>query len=241
MKKFKLLKEILKSALDVFYPIKCCSCGEITENGDDICAACREQLEYINPDKRCKVCGKEKNACDCATYVHRYKELAAVFRYEGTAKRIMLRYKSSLKSHISDFFAKEMALCIARDYRNYPLDVICYVPVSKSSYNKRGFNQSKLIAKKLSKIFDLCLDSSLKIRYKRVPQHKSKSRTERLVNSRNKYVCKGDLTDKTVLLIDDISTTGATLDDCTRALLFAGAKEVYCAVAMVTSVKRDKR
>ncbi len=241
MKMLGRLKDIFEAFLDIMYPIKCCCCGEITRNGSIICADCFKNLEYINQDKRCKACGREKSSCHCGMYVWRFCELVSVFRYEGYAKRIMLRFKINGKRRSADFFAKEMALCIQSEYKDYSFDEICYVPISRTSYNKRGFNQSKLIAEKLSKIFDIRLNSSLKIKHKRLPQHKSKSREERLINSQYKYVCNSTLTGKTILLIDDISTTGATLDDCTRALLFAGADKVCCATAMITSYDKDKK
>lgn len=220
--------------LDLFYPVKCCSCGEITPYDEEICSDCRKRLEYIDLDKRCKFCGSEKRECTCATYVHRYKEMLSVFKYEGVAKRILLRFKMLKKPGYHIFLAKEMALYIVQAYRDYKFDCICFVPISRQSYLKREFNQSLLIAKALSKILKIKLNSSLYIKHNRKLQHRSKNRLERLYNSRYKYGCKDNLSGKTVLLIDDVATTGATLDDCTRALLFAGAKEVYCAVAMIT-------
>ena len=241
MKIYDFLENTYKAFLDTLFPLKCCSCGILTNRGEYICNNCRRMLPYIDIEKRCKFCGKEKEDCDCNSHIRRYNEIVATFKYSDTARNTIIRLKHGGRSGYAAFLAREMALVINETYRNIKFDYIMYVPTSRTGYRKRGYNQAKLIASKLSKLFRIPLCHYLKIKENRTPQHKATNRNERFINSRNKYISKGNLSNKTILLIDDVSTTGATLDDATRALLFAGADSVYCAVAAITSQKRKEK
>lgn len=115
-------------------------------------------------------------------------------------------------------------------------DVIIPVPMTKSSLLKRGFNQSLLIAKEVSIIKGIPLDiDSLQKAKETLPQVGLRAE-ERVKNLKNVFSLKGDLRGKRVLLVDDVMTTGATLRECSKTLLKAGAIEVKGLVLARTSI-----
>ena len=138
-------------------------------------------------------------------------------------------------------FGKEMSKCVKRDFGIENIDLICYVPAKKSTLYTRGFNQSELFAKEIS--FNLNLKFSkdlIKYRVEGKTQHRLKTVEDRFKNVRNLFKVTKKLSGKNILLVDDIKTTGASLDECARQLKFAGADKVYCVTALVTRVKKDR-
>jgi len=103
---------------------------------------------------------------------------------------------------------------------------LCAVPLHKAKFKIRGFNQSADIASGIEKITAIKQNNSLLIRQKNSPSQTKLNREEREVNVKNAFFCPEDLTDKTILLIDDIITTGSTMNECAKALKRAGAWQV---------------
>lgn len=110
-------------------------------------------------------------------------------------------------------------------------DAVVPVPVGRRGLRERGFNQSALIAKAVSKQRGLPLRIGLLYKCKETPPQVGLSARERLTNLRGAFDTRGRLRGERVLLIDDVMTTGATAAECSKTLLGAGAKEVYVATA----------
>ena len=111
---------------------------------------------------------------------------------------------------------------------------ITYVPLRTSVKLKRGFNQSKLLAEKISEICKIPLIEDVLVCLKKGKGQHNLSGKERFINVRGIYGYKRKLNCENILLIDDIKTTGATLDECARQLMFAGVHHVYCAAALIS-------
>lgn len=232
--------------LDAIFPRKCVCCDEIIDGEEELCDNCIRFIERVNPLKRCLFCGLEKPDCDCKYHVYHFKGAVAPFFNEGLAKTGLYDFKLNAKEHYSIFFAREMARTVANELRDVHFDAAVCVPSSKISYLKRGINHSFVLAKRVSEFLDIPLiKDSLLAKFHFGAQHKSDkfSRFKRVRKIfRYNTKCSTDLSGKTVLLIDDIKTTGATLDECSRQLLLAGAKEVYCVTALITKYnKKEKR
>lgn len=228
----------IESLLDFLYPRKCISCGDLIKEGS-LCKICKHSLLYINPKKRCMKCGLEKDTCQCKRYVYRFEKVIGVFEYEGVAKKIVTKYKFSHKMFYADFLAEAMARAVKAEYSDIKFDAVAYVPTTLQNRLKRGYDQSRLLSERLSRLLKLKTADVLRCRLFRRAQHKSDFKG-RFINIRDKYYFKSRLKGGSILLVDDIKTTGATLDECARQLLLAGADRVYCVTALETVPKYNK-
>jgi competence protein ComFC len=152
-----------------------------------------------------------------------------LFDYQGIIRQKILQYKFGEKTYISECFTKiilnDEKIC--RFLKNY--DIIIPVPISKKRKKKRGYNQSELIAKKIAKQMKN-LKYTSKVLYKTkdtIPQSVL-DKDKRIENIKGAYYIKNEqiLKNKKVLLIDDIFTTGSTVNECSKILKQVGVKEI---------------
>ena len=234
---FSRLKSFYYDCLNYIYPSKCISCGEIIRKNEFLCDYCNFKLPIIDPQKRCIKCGLIKGKCDCKHLIYHFEGLTAPFFNEGVAKQALYKFKFYKKQHYVDFFAQKMALCVVTDFKDIKFDGICFAPMTFKSKIKRGYNQAEDLATALSDILNLPLFyNALAVNGKREVQHYLKSKA-RFKNIRNHFKGTKKLNGKTILLVDDIKTTGATLDECARQLMFAGAYHVYSITAVAVERK----
>lgn len=226
----KTAKKIFNELLASIYPNKCICCGKILDEHIRICDKCDNSIERLNLDNICLDCGLEKDDCVCRYNVFRFNALVCAFKNTNIARQAYYSYKFLKKQHYADFFADEICRAVMHCYSDITFDIVCAVP----SYSKFGYDHSGYIARAVSKKLDIPFADKLLRCLKRVKkQHKSTIK-ERLLNADGKYIANYRIDDKRVLLIDDIKTTGATIDECSKILLFAGAESVYCATVLVS-------
>ena len=231
------VKMFFRRVFGFFFPNVCMSCGKIIDEGEHLCEDCKINLLDISADAACPFCGIEKPDCDCAYSVYYFNGAAACFYNEGTAKSIVYKYKLGRKEYYAEFLANYMIGDVAAKFGNIRFDYITSVPSSFKSLAKRGFDQTKLLAKHIGKSINVPVKCGvLGCRPFVTPQHESNYK-ERFKNVKGKYYIKKHIKAENVLLVDDIKTTGATLDACARELLYSGAKHVYCLTAVAASLK----
>lgn len=127
-----------------------------------------------------------------------------------------------------------MARAVKREFPNTRFDCVCFVPMTFKNKLKRGINQAQLLARRVAQELNIPLYNYglVKLRQNKI-QH-NLNRNERIVNVKGVFaVGDDDVKGKTVLLVDDIKTTGATLNECSKALLDGNAKRVYCVTAVI--------
>ena len=233
---------IFNAIASALFPNVCVSCGEIIPAGEHLCEYCTEMARKVDFTKSCRRCGLPKKECMCSKRVFHFSGCTAPFYNDGVMKDAMYLFKFARKEYISKFFAERMAITVKTCYNDIDFDIITFVPMSLSKKLKRGFNQSELLARRLSKILKLPLyDNLLLVGRKSATQHKLNF-DERFENAKGKFIAnrKYNLNGKTVLLVDDIKTTGATLDECAKQLLLLGADEVYAITGVMTSKNKKK-
>jgi ComF family protein len=215
------------AALDLLFPQKCLGCGE---EGDLICHTCRKSLPRIAYPV-CPKCGRPQPSgiiCpSCVSWQNSIDGIRSPFKFEGLIRQAVHQFKyKNLRS-----LAKPLALLVEDYLIHYPLSgqTLIPVPLHPKRLKERGYNQSYLLARELGKLIQLPVVNDCLIRVKYVlPQAHTKSVDERLNNVKEAFVCRtSQLQNTQVLLIDDVSTSGATLDACASALKAAGAISVW--------------
>lgn len=184
--------------------------------------------ELFFPDAgRCPVCGREGGFCEnCRTQLSAlYAGGAAVFYYDGIVKDLIHRLKFGDQPWLAKFMAEQMIDAI-------PIEeevIVTAVPLHKKRRRQRGYNQSEEIAREFARRKNLSYAELLRRVRDTRPQSLIREKTERLSNVRDAFIpIKNDLTGKHILLIDDVVTTGATIEECRQALFRADAASVTC-------------
>lgn len=227
---------MIDAIINFLFPPKCPFCGKLLTHKSSVCSDCLKTLPFIK-DNACIICGRELEEfshCICAHcrghkiyYEHSFVPLI----YKDSARKAALSLKSG-----HPYFAKGFAYLLADKILSSPyytdFDCITFVPQSPRSKRSRGYNQAELIAKELSKLMHVPCVSTLKRSNSGAPQHTLNAQ-QRQENVKKCYFKKADRGSGTVLLVDDIYTTGATANYCSKLLLQTGYKKVYCAIAMI--------
>ena len=207
---------VLKRLTALLFPPKCMFCRSVIDEGY-ICGKCKNDLP---------VCGKVRGHGEF------FSKCAAPLYYTGNVRRAMLAYKFNGKRAYAAGFAPLIAETVMEELSG-EYDIMTWAPISARRLRKRGYDQARLLAEQTAEILDVPVMSTLK----KVRHTKANSsltgRESRAANVSSAY----EVTDpekvrgKRVLLVDDIVTTGATLSECARMLLMAGAEDVVCAAA----------
>jgi len=236
----KLKNYITDTVLWLFLTEHCKFCNALIEKGETLCADCRESLPRVTGE-RCRFCGAGKERCGCKNHRMGYDGITSPFYYEDGIKTCIQKLKFNGKEHLAYTLAEEMAKSVKSDFGETKFDFICFVPFTAMQKIRRNYNQSELLAEHLAKMLDIPLKRPLVKLFETNSQH-SMSVKKRRGNVFGVYDVKdgADVKDKAILLVDDIRTTGATLDECAWILKIRGAKEVYCVTAALTG-KEDKQ
>jgi ComF family protein len=222
-----VLEQLKKTALNLLFPLRCIECGK---EGSLICPVCRNKLSWILPPV-CPFCGVDKpvgTPCtSCPGFQPVIDGIRAPFRFEATIRSAVhqLKYRN----------LRAIAIPLARMMADYlsdnplPYDIVIPVPLHHKRLRERGYNQSELLAKEIGKLtgFRVEEDSLTRLRHT-TAQAMTKSMQERHANLAGAFTCCSEnIRGKKILLIDDVATSGATLDACAKALKSAGAVSVW--------------
>lgn len=231
---------IKDALLWLFLTNKCTYCGKLLNKGETLCEDCKNHLPRITGE-RCKYCGAGKDRCKCNKHRMRYDGITAPFYYEDGIADGIARLKFGGRDFMAYHFAKDMAEVIEADFGDINFDYITFVPISSFQKRHRDYNQSELLATELSKLLSLPVNNVLQKIFDNDIQHES-SQHRRKGNVLGVYDVREntDVSGKTILLVDDIKTTGATLNECAKILKIRGAEKVYCVTAALTGKKVSK-
>ncbi len=221
-----LLYRNLWTGLDWIFPPTCGGCGR---PGTRWCADC--QMRVIRPpDPLCDVCGapqKTIGVCDgCKSSPPLYVALRSWAVFDQPVRQALHRLKYRRDMGLGEALAAAM-----RDHiqsLGWPVEIVTPVPLSRKRLAERGYNQVSMVALPLTLMCGWGYRPQALSRARETRSQVGLSREERRQNVRDAFVAQSSIVrDKTVLVIDDVTTTGATLESCTAALLKAGARQVF--------------
>src|SRR6476620_472410 len=232
--------ELFQAAVSLLYPATCTVCGKQVRAGEFLCDSCEATIVRIVPPF-CDTCsepfdGSINTAFNCANCAHRtiyFNAAVAAYRGRGIVRQIIHEFKYTRQLHLRHLIARWLRAALDDERLCGPrFDVIVPVPLHPARQRERGFNQAGLLGKLLSAQTSIPAKPMLeRIRY--TTTQTALDRSERMENLHNAFRLRknADVRDLRVLLVDDVLTTGSTLNECARILKRAGAFSVHAATA----------
>ncbi len=221
--------------------ITCDICGEelVADTRFSLCASCLEKMPFVG-EHICLNCGvtidNEADYCiRCQNETHSFKLNRSPLIYDGTAKDLVYQLKFGKKKYIARTLGALMSDTYIKNRMN--AEIVVFVPMTASETKTRGFNQAELIAYDIGKRLDIPVLPALE-KIKDTSAQKELGGKERRENLKDAFVCVyNQVKGRRILLIDDIFTTGATAEECTKTLLKAKAREVSVLTGAITQQK----
>lgn len=222
------------SVLDLLYPRHCPLCGQVRPFGEGTaCEECMKQAEWVR-EPVCMKCGKpilyeEAEYCqDCVRLPKSYVRGFPVFVYRTSVQEAVAALKYQNQRVYADFFADCMAARYGETLAGLGIDGLVPVPVHKNRRRRRGYNQAEVLARCLGRRINRPVYPDFLRRIRDTEPQKELNDRQRLENIKSAFkIGENRIKLEQVLLVDDIYTTGATVEACTRVLLAAGVKKVY--------------
>ncbi len=232
---------LFSKIIDLILPPVCFLCRDVVFKENSVCEKCWPQISFITVPF-CEGCsypfsfGEQGDHLKCGSCLESpmtFTRTRAVFKYDHFSKNLILPFKHNKAIHFAPLLAQWMERAgkdILQD-----ADLLVPVPLHWSRLLKRGFNQAVVLSRHLTKVSHIPTNVHVLKRMKRTASQGHLTVAEREENVRNSFQVKADgkrvIQGKTVILIDDVLTTGATVNACAKSLLKNGAKEVRVLVA----------
>ncbi|MCI8432695.1 MAG: ComF family protein [Lachnospiraceae bacterium] len=224
-------KRLTGGLLRAVYPGRCPVCdGIVREWGEKICAECLPELKLLTPPW-CMCCGRkvqegEEYCGECGEKRHSFDRGRALYEYDSSAGAIY-RFKYAGRREYADFFAEQMEEYLGEFIRSIRPDGLVPIPLHRARQVSRGYNQAALLAESLGGRMKIPVYSGMLIRARKTVPQKKLNAPERQNNLKKAFIMgRNDVKLKTIVVIDDIFTTGATIDEAARTLRDAGAEKV---------------
>ena len=218
--------------LKILYPDRCLLCGFLGDGA--ICKACADVLVSPLPKPTCEICGHPATVSPCP----RCRNDRPAFEYAralGLYAGLLRDAVHHLKYHDKPMLAVPLGKLMSQFARSIPhrfgdleIDIVIAVPMDPRRQRQRGYNQAERLAIVVARELDIAYKGKVLRRRMRSRPQVGLDHEERAVNLAGGFVATSQCCDRAVLLVDDVSTTGATLRECALALKAAGTKSVYC-------------
>nr|WP_302019873.1 ComF family protein [uncultured Acetatifactor sp.] len=224
--------EAYKGLLQLLFPLRCPVCDDIVRpSGEKICLECLGRLKLLAPPW-CMKCGKrlaeEGEFCaDCRRIQHLFRRGRALYEYESAAPAIY-RFKYGSRREYADLFGEQVAEYLGDFVRTVGPDALIPIPLHRKRQAARGYNQAECLARAVGSRLGVPVQADYLVRVKNTVPLKYENPEERQNNLKKAFnIARNDVKLRRVILIDDIYTTGSTMDEAVRTLQAAGVREVW--------------
>lgn len=227
-----MIRKAGKLFLDMLYPRRCPVCHDIAvPGGSRICNVCREKLKPIT-GPRCFRCSKplkreEQEYCKDCRKTRLFDQGIGIFPYGSVLQESLFKLKYGKSQEYGSFYGQIAAVYSREIIRNWGVEIIIPIPLHRKRMEKRGYNQAELIAEALGKTLCIPVDSRLMKRKVNTRPQKELDYRERKQNMKNAFFLKGENRYRRILLVDDIYTTGSTIEAAAELLKRNGAENVF--------------
>lgn len=227
------LKSIFEITAKLLYPPRCPICDEAVALWEEgICRECLKKVKYVLPPFCCK-CGKhleaadEELCADCRDRKYLYTAGRALYEYKSIAKSLY-RFKYGGRQEYAKVYGEEISFYLGEFFKEIHPDALIPVPMYPGKERRRGYNQSLLLAKAIGECTKIPVYQGIIRRIRDTKPLKLLNPEERLNNLKKAFILnENGVKLKVVVIIDDIYTTGSTVDEMTRVFLDAGVQKVY--------------
>ena len=226
---------------DIFFPQRCCGCDTLTQDDSPFCKSCKKLvIPYKSTNSECDICGFRIDKCICEKRRF-YTSFTTVFYHEDNARKNIFRLKFHSRPDIAENFSKALILQLNEREVLSNTDIITFVPMRRFAKLKRGYNQSELLAKQLSRNTGIeCLPLLTK-EFRTRNQH-TLGKIARSTNLLGAFEVKKEqaeyIIEKNILIVDDVFTTGSTMNEIAKTLLIFGADKIFAASCTLTRKKQ---
>ena len=218
-----MIRKAGKLFLDMLYPRRCPVCHDIAvPGGSRICNVCREKLKPIT-GPRCFRCSKplkreEQEYCKDCRKTRLFDQGIGIFPYGSVLQESLFKLKYGKRQEYGSFYGQIAAVYSREIIRNWGVEIIIPIPLHRKRMEKRGYNQAELIAEALGKTLCIPVDSRLMKRKVNTRPQKELDYRERKQNMKNAFFLKGENRYRRIMLVDDIYTTGSTIEAAAELL-----------------------
>ena len=226
------MKKTADFLLDMLYPKRCPLCHQVLKDRNTfVCAKCAGKVRPAS-GPLCMKCGRpvkmEEEYCeDCHKRAHYFTEGRSIFLYGEIWRQSLVRFKYYGCREYGDFYAKAMSIYAKKYLNRWKPQLIVPVPLHPGKQRMRGFNQAAYLAERLSGYTGIPWDEHLVRKIKKTRSQKKLDAAERRRNLKKAYLVTRNISSLDVLVVDDVYTTGSTMDAMAMCLREAGAREVY--------------
>lgn len=230
--------------MQLLYPDRCPGCGRVWEGGK-MCTDCLPRVEFAE-EPLCFCCGKpleceEEEYCgDCRRYAHSFTCGRGAFLYKDPVKESIHKIKYQNKREYLDYYGRVMAQRLGNDIAKWDPEVLIPVPMHPAAKRKRGYNQSECLAWVLEKELGISVFADVVKKVQKTRNQKELSPQMRRKNLSGAFAinpdfltAEGEIPWKRILVVDDVYTTGSTVDAMADVLKTYGAADVYFAVICI--------
>lgn len=221
--------------LDFFFPNRCPLCGNVIRWDRECCNECIDNLPETG-DELCLGCGNIKENCQCGKGKFLFRRCYAAYYYSGTARSAVLYLKDTKNSLFPRLTAEKICRDMEKDDFIFKADYVVPVPLSRRKLNTRGYNQAAVLGQALADRLDIPVRENLIMRRDTLTDQHSLSSAMRSASAKALYYAEenDDIKGKTIILCDDVITTGSTINECARLLIEMGADMIIAAAAATT-------